>query len=949
MKIKSFFYVLAAFSLAAGLSSCGNDEPLTPITPVTPGGDESTFFSETFASGLGKFTIENIKKPESIEKIWFPETYKESSYAKGSTGLSANFVEAEAILISPEVDLSKAQTAAITFQHAHRFAGDPAKELTLVIRESGAGAASWETLPIMHSDQTNWTFISTASDISKYAGKKIQFGFRYIGTTTHNAGWEIKNVSVVAQVAATLNTKESSFTVSKGKTHTVIFTTDSPATAEFTTSDATVATVDNQGVVTGVAAGNAEITVKVPASGAFKEASAKVAVTVVDGEVIDYASLPFVYSAENLAKDTEIKDVALPVGLTYDDTVAASNYKAYKGYLGLRCDAAAYILKTNAAYGKIVFVGKGQPSDNVSKGTIHFEGSADGTSYTEISSCGFTATADTTINAANTVASYRYLRIRLEKVTGNFAVKSIEVRAAGALDPCATPSISCADDKVTITCATAGAKIYYTTDGTEPTVASTQYTAPFDITSDVTVKAIAKADGYDVSAVATAECKYGVKALKTVAEIVTAISAGTSESPVSFTASLTDFTLTYIRDKYYYFQDASHSVIGFSSTGLAGMAVGDRITGTFEGTGYVYYGIPEITVLTLKSTTSKTTGVTIAPKEVSASDLESKFRDLLGTRVILKGVEFKVGFTADKAANGTITYGGKDFTIRNVKGVAVEAGAKGDVTCYVDSYSDALQLQLCEQSWFVADASAPVLSISPASANVAATATEAKFTVTSNIEWNLTASTGATATPAGNEVTVTFPANTTESVKTYTVKVTPKDSEHASLEKTFTVTQAAVSSSNTIWSDDFSKCTLSSSALTKLSGSKTGFTGDYSAISTTYSMAGAIRIGKSSGGGSITTPVLSTISGTKSLTITFKAEGWNNKSCKITLTANGAGTVTEGETAVPSSTTMAGNSPALSASAPTYTFHVTGATSATTIKIDTNLCIGIDDLEISVD
>ncbi len=57
---------------------------------------------------------------------------------------------------------------------------------------------------------------------------------------------------------------------------------------------------------------------------------------------------------------------------------------------------------------------------------------------------------------------------------------------------------------VTITCTTAGAKIYYTTDGTEPTASSTPYTTDLSLTSTTTLKAIAvKADMND-SAIATA-------------------------------------------------------------------------------------------------------------------------------------------------------------------------------------------------------------------------------------------------------------------------------------------------------------------------------------------------------------------------------------------------------------------------------------------------------------
>ena len=57
---------------------------------------------------------------------------------------------------------------------------------------------------------------------------------------------------------------------------------------------------------------------------------------------------------------------------------------------------------------------------------------------------------------------------------------------------------------VTISCTTAGAKIYYTTDGTTPTASSTEYTTALSLTSTTTVKAIAVNAGMNNSAIATA-------------------------------------------------------------------------------------------------------------------------------------------------------------------------------------------------------------------------------------------------------------------------------------------------------------------------------------------------------------------------------------------------------------------------------------------------------------
>jgi len=74
---------------------------------------------------------------------------------------------------------------------------------------------------------------------------------------------------------------------------------------------------------------------------------------------------------------------------------------------------------------------------------------------------------------------------------------------------CSTPVIECASNVVSITCANPeGATIYYTTDGNTPTTSSTKYTDSFEITKDVTVKAIAVADGYSNSEVASKDCSY---------------------------------------------------------------------------------------------------------------------------------------------------------------------------------------------------------------------------------------------------------------------------------------------------------------------------------------------------------------------------------------------------------------------------------------------------------
>lgn len=66
---------------------------------------------------------------------------------------------------------------------------------------------------------------------------------------------------------------------------------------------------------------------------------------------------------------------------------------------------------------------------------------------------------------------------------------------------CAQPVFQLDNYQLSMSSATAGATIYYTLDGTEPTTASTAYTAPIPFMRNATVRAIAVKDGYGQSVV----------------------------------------------------------------------------------------------------------------------------------------------------------------------------------------------------------------------------------------------------------------------------------------------------------------------------------------------------------------------------------------------------------------------------------------------------------------
>lgn len=148
-----------------------------------------------------------------------------------------------------------------------------------------------------------------------------------------------------------------------------------------------------------------------------------------------------------------------------------------------------------------------------------------------------------------------------------------------------------------------------------------------------------------------------------------------------------------------------------------------------------------------------------------------------------------------------------------------------------------------------------------------------------------------------------------------------------------TVKQAGTASPKTVWSDDFTGKTSSSTALTSLSCDS----GSYTITGSVYPCHDFIRFGKSSGEGYIETAALSEVEGTnKTLTVSFKAAGWNNKSSMILISATN-GTTSVNEMTMPAATApSSGDMTTSNVTLLEYSFTVTGASSATTIKFGCN-------------
>lgn len=220
-------------------------------------------------------------------------------------------------------------------------------------------------------------------------------------------------VSWTVGTDCTLNTAKAGQTVSGAST-----------AVTYTSSDPTVATVNSSGVITPLKVGSTTITASAAEDGSHWGATASYTLNIVSA--VTYATLDFSFSATGIASNTAIGNVSLPTGMSYDTSIAASYYKCYAGYLGMRENNCAYIVHFDVAASSIDFTGKGQgASDN----TMTVYGSADGSSYTKIEEFSVNESTDTKKTVSKTInSSYRYIKFTFTKVTGNYALKEINIK-----------------------------------------------------------------------------------------------------------------------------------------------------------------------------------------------------------------------------------------------------------------------------------------------------------------------------------------------------------------------------------------------------------------------------------------------------------------------------------------------------------------------------------------
>ena len=248
-----------------------------------------------------------------------------------------------------------------------------------------------------------------------------------------------------------------------------------------------------------------------------------------------------------------------------------------------------------------------------------------------------------------------------------------------------TPTISgeanfLTSTSVTIT-AEAGLKIYYTLDGTEPTTASTEYTASFDLNATTTVKAIAY-DATKDKASSVVSKTFTKHTLQSLADI--------DYSTDGTVVYLSPVTVVYVNGKSIYVKDASGVGLVF---GTLALKAGDEVSGLVVTT-KVYKALPELEPQVTIEELSITAGTAPAPTEAAAVPVA----DDVNKYLLLKNVSFAAD-AATKSGSGSIqnvtgSFLGKDIILRDNFGVVADgtiAAGTYDIEGFVCVYNTTVQ------------------------------------------------------------------------------------------------------------------------------------------------------------------------------------------------------------------------------------------------------------------
>ena len=248
---------------------------------------------------------------------------------------------------------------------------------------------------------------------------------------------------------------------------------------------------------------------------------------------------------------------------------------------------------------------------------------------------------------------------------------------------------------VTASCATSGAVIRYTTNGSDPTESSTTFPAAgLTLNQTTTVKARAFKSGMTPSSVTSAT--YTFQSIQMYPNIA-AWKAAHTATDATISGISGDVTAVFQSGTNLFVQDATGALLIYGSIPNT-YANGDIISGGLIGTSSLYHGLIEF--VPTQTPAPGTPGTPVNPIEVTAAQIEANFSTYESKLVKMTEIvftedhTFNTGNTAGRTA--PFTQGGITMNVfdnfKVLNGFEVSAGQVADLIGFVGVYDDTKQI-----------------------------------------------------------------------------------------------------------------------------------------------------------------------------------------------------------------------------------------------------------------
>ncbi len=167
------------------------------------GDTEAVIYTANYKSADGNCVATDITQPQIGIEVWQRTSsygWKATSSLKNSSGKYVKY-DAEGTLALPEIDLAGYSSASLSFTHMLNYCTSPEDYLSVEVEcEGNVTKLSGFTWPA----GTKFESVESGSiSLDQFAGKKIQILFRYTGTTSVSATWEIVKATVSGKKTTT--------------------------------------------------------------------------------------------------------------------------------------------------------------------------------------------------------------------------------------------------------------------------------------------------------------------------------------------------------------------------------------------------------------------------------------------------------------------------------------------------------------------------------------------------------------------------------------------------------------------------------------------------------------------------------------------------------------------------------------------------------------------------